>query len=117
MAPRAWPQESELAQIRQDIADLTAAWRERRISAARYFGLLPELEEDERRLAAERERWIAKEYGAARKPTRIREEWADLTLAERRAYIEEALSAVLVLPANGQKRWNPDRLQPVWREE
>jgi site-specific DNA recombinase len=117
MAPRAWPQESELAQIRQDIADLTAAWRERRISAARYFGLLPELEEDERRLAGERERWIAKEYGAARKPARIREEWADLTLAERRAYIEEALSAVLVLPANGQKRWNPDRLQPVWREE
>lgn len=115
--PEPWPREEELAQVRADIADLTAAWRARpkRISSARYFEQLPGLEREERDLLTEREKWTARTYGAAARPVRLREEWIDLTLPEKRAYIEEALISVLVHPANGKTRWNPDRLDPLWR--
>jgi hypothetical protein len=41
--------EARLAKVREDIRDLTSAWRAGGISA-RYFALLPELESDEHRL-------------------------------------------------------------------
>ncbi|MGK5550756.1 hypothetical protein ACSNOI_04005 [Actinomadura kijaniata] len=91
--PEPWPHEDELTQVRANIADLTAAWRARpqRISSARYFEQLPGLEREEQELLAEREKRTAKPYGAAARPVRLREEWIDLTLPEKRAYIEEAL--------------------------
>jgi DNA invertase Pin-like site-specific DNA recombinase len=118
-APEAWPKEDELERVRQDINDLTAAWRARpqQISSARYFALLPELEREERMLASERERWMAKVRSGTSVPTRIREEWPGYTLAEKRSYIGDALIAVTIAPANGLKRWNPDRLDPLWRED
>ncbi|WP_019631083.1 recombinase family protein [Actinomadura atramentaria] len=117
-APEIWPREEELRQVRDDIKDLTAAWRARprRISSARYFEQLPGLEREEQGLVAEREAWMARTYSAVARPVDLRERWSGLTLPEKRAYIEEALISVLVHPANGKTRWNPDRLEPLWRE-
>lgn len=117
-APEPWPREAELAGVRQDIADLTAAWRARpqRISSSRYFAMLPELEQEEQALSAERDAWLAKQYAASAKPVDLRAKWPGLALAEKRAYIEDALAAVLVYPAGGKRGWNPTRLEPVWRE-
>jgi site-specific DNA recombinase len=117
-APEPWPREAELAGVRQDIADLTAAWRARpqQISSSRYFAMLPELEQEEQALSAERDAWLAKQYAASAKPVDLRAKWPRLTLAEKRAYIEDALAAVLVYPAEGKRRWNPARLEPVWRD-
>jgi site-specific DNA recombinase len=117
-APEPWPREAELAQIRQDIADLTAAWRARPqgISSSRYFAMLPELEREERALSAERDAWLAKQYAAIARPVDLRAKWPALTLAEKRAYIEDVLAAVLIYPAEGKRGWNPGRLEPVWRE-
>jgi site-specific DNA recombinase len=56
------------------------------------------------------------ELQASALPVALREEWEDLVLAEKRAYIEDALIAILVQPANGKTRWHPDRLEPLWRE-
>jgi len=47
----------------------------------------------------------------------LRQEWPGLTLPEKRAYIDDALAATLVYPAGGKRGWNPDRLEPVWRED
>ncbi|GAA4459336.1 hypothetical protein GCM10023170_058770 [Phytohabitans houttuyneae] len=118
-APSPWAREAELAQIRQDIADLTAAWRARpqRISSSRYFAMLPELEREEQTLSGERDAWLAKQYAAAGRPVDLRAKWPKLGLAEKRAYIEDVLAAVLVYPAGGKRGWNPERLEPIWRED
>ena len=118
-APAPWPREAELAQARQSINDLTAAWRERpqKISSGRYFALLPDLEREEHELTAERDKWRAREFAATAKPLDLREKWDGLTLPERRAYVKEALVCVVVNPSTGVKRWKPERLDPVWREE
>jgi site-specific DNA recombinase len=113
---QSWSGEDELAKLRQQIGELTAAWRARQIQASRYFGLLQGLEAEEQALTADRERWIAATTVASNRPLSIRDDWPGLSLVEKRSYVEEALAAVIVLPANGKMRWNPDRLQLVWRD-
>jgi site-specific DNA recombinase len=119
VASEPWPRQAELADVQQNIRDLTAAWRARpqQISSARYFALLPALEAEETALGRERDEWRAREYAAAAKPQDLRQRWGGLTLPEQRAYIKEALVCVMVRPSMGVKRWTPERLEPVWRIE
>src|SRR6185503_1619512 len=105
----------ELDAVRAQIDELTAAWRARQIQGARYFALLPGLEAEERALIADRDQWIATTTVAQNRPLSIRDAWPTLSLGEKRAYIEDALTAVIVSPANGKTRWNPDRMELVWR--
>jgi DNA invertase Pin-like site-specific DNA recombinase len=115
-APVVWSGEAELAAVREQIADLTSAWRARQIQGSRYFALLQSLEAEERTLTVDRDRWLASTTVVSNRPVSIRADWPNLPLVERRAYIEEALAAVIVAPANGSTRWNPNRLQLIWRE-
>jgi DNA invertase Pin-like site-specific DNA recombinase len=120
VVPETWSRDAELRSVRENIADLTAAWRARpqQISSARYFALIPELEREERELADEREQWLAKQYGSIGKPATLRTGWSGLTLAERRTYVKEALVCVVVHPAApGHRHWSPDRLELVWRAD
>jgi site-specific DNA recombinase len=118
--PDQWPGEADLAEVRQRITELTAGWRARpqQISTARYFALLPELERDEHALMFERDRWLAERAALAHRPLSIRDDWyaGRLNLAERRAYVERFLAAIMVAPVDGARgRWNPDRMTLVWR--
>jgi site-specific DNA recombinase len=120
VAPQPWPREEELIQVRQDLKDLTSAWRARprQITGARYFALLPGLEQEEQELSTEREQWLARQYAVSAKPVALRQDWPALTLPQQRAYIKEALVCVLVHPfGGGEKRFRGDRLEPVWRGE
>lgn len=116
-AEQEWPEQARLDKVGKDIRDWTAGWRAGQVSAARYFALLPELEAEEKQLARERERWLARTATAAARPANLREEWDGYSLAEQRAYIEEALVAVIVRPANGRRGKIADRLEPIWRED
>lgn len=117
--PDEWQGEDDLRAVRERIAELTAGWRARpqQVSTARYFALLPELEQEERGLLADQDRWLAERAAAVNAPLTIRADWESgrLTLPEQRAYVQRVLVAVVVAPAEGRKRWNPDRLSPVWR--
>ncbi|BCB84467.1 recombinase family protein [Phytohabitans suffuscus] len=118
--PDAWPREAELSEVKQSIAELTVAWRARpqKISNARYFALLPDLEREEAELSSEREQWLVRQYGNAGKPPTLRADWKGLTLAEKRTYVKEALVCVLVHPARpGWYQFDAERLEPVWRED
>ena len=115
-SPEPWAQEAELAEVREDLRELSAARKERRISANRYFAMLPELEQQERELLADRERWLAKTATAGTSLATIRTDWDDYPLTQKRAYIEEALAAVLVFPANGRRGFSPERIELVWRD-
>lgn len=118
-APEPWPREDELKETRQDIADLTAAWKARpkKITSARYFAMMPELEQEEANLIRERDAWLARAVSTTARPATLRKDWPGLTLPEQRAYIEDALIAVMVAPANGRWKFDPGRLDPLWRPD
>lgn len=110
-----WPGERELAEVREQIAELTAAWRARQIKGARYFPNLAELEADETRLEQQAQAWHAAHAATAggERMLTIRADWPDKTLPEQRALSQRVLPAVTVKPAVG-RRFNPDRLDPHW---
>jgi DNA invertase Pin-like site-specific DNA recombinase len=116
-APEDWDGEPQLTKVRDDLRDMTSAWRSGGISGGRYFALLPELEADERRLSDERKAWLARSQAAASRPKDIRADWADYLLPEKRAYIEDVLATVIVKPANGRAGRYAERLDLIWREE
>jgi hypothetical protein len=115
---RPWPRAGELEQTQRDIRELTAAWRARKITGSRYFALLPDLEAEEQALIADRQEWSAGQLAAAARPASIRAEWGSYALPQRRALIEEALSAVIISrAAPGRRGWSVDRIEPVWRAD
>lgn len=110
-----WPRTAELDAIQSDITELTAAWRQRKVSGGRYFSLLAELETDEQVLSRERDEWRAAARLAASRPTSIRADWPDMPLAQKRVYIQDVLTAVVIHPiGNRRRRFSPDRLEPIW---
>ncbi|WTW99916.1 recombinase family protein [Streptomycetaceae bacterium NBC_01309] len=112
-----WVGEAELARIREDIADLKWARRERKISKERYFADLAEAEANERTRLKERNTWLRRKYASEGKPVDLRAKWPTITLSERRGYIEQALTAVLVLPAPYRGAPLRDRVDPLWRPD
>lgn len=116
-APATWDGDERLTRVRDDIRDLTGAWRAGSISGARYFALLPELEAEERQLTGDRSAWLARAQVAATRPKDIRAEWSGYLLPEKRAFIEDTLAAVVVSPANGRPGRYQERLEPIWRED
>jgi len=115
-----WEKEAELADVIADIADLTEAWKARpkRISSARYFAMLPELEARERQLTAERGRHQAAAQAARNRPADIRAEWPDYPLSRKRSIIEDELHAVIVHKATRKGApFDPDLLEPVWKTD
>ncbi|WP_405538996.1 recombinase family protein [Streptomyces sp. NBC_00075] len=120
VAPQTWSKEADLANVREDIADLKQARRNRQISAERYYADLAEYEADERRLTKDRNAWQRKTLAAHGKPVDMDKEWRrdGITLVERRAYVERTLTALVVLPVGrGSKVPLRDRLVPIYAEE
>ena len=122
-----WPDEQELSAVEQQIRELGAYWRQRKISSSVYFEQLPLLEGERDRLRGERERHALTIERAAADMTDIRRRWYSetdedrLDLSQKRAYVREALHTVIIHPAgrgNGSRnRFNPDLLEPIWRED
>lgn len=115
--PEPWSGESELDEVRADLAELAKARKARTISAARYFAMLPDLEAQESALLADRDKWLAHSARNAAVHATIREDWPDMPLAQKRALIEEALAAVVVYPARGRRGFHTERVELVWRED
>lgn len=112
-----WPKAQELADVREQIAEWTQAWRNKQVKGARYFPMLADLEADETELDKQRAAWQERHAFATPAPAAIRAQWPGKTLAERRAYAQRVLVAVIVKPAGGKRRFNPDRLVPMWVDE
>lgn len=115
-----WAREAELTEVQEDIAALTAAWKSvpKKISSGRYFGLLPDLENRERELTAERGRYTAAVSAVRNRPADIRAEWSSYPLRRQRSIIEEEVSAVIVhRAARRGAPFDPDLLEPVWRTD
>jgi site-specific DNA recombinase len=116
--PEQWAGQADLDRIKEDIAAAKAARKAGKISAERYYQDLAEYEAEERALIRDRNKFTKKAAKAAKTPVNLRDDWDRLTLAEKRDYVVEALSAVVVLPTGG-RRYVPveERLIPHERRE
>lgn len=122
------PGEEELNAAQERLQELTRQWNAGAVTNDVFFKLLRDLEQQIGRLRAE-----ANKHEAAVKLRRsravtdvadIRQRWdlpeeeGGLPISTKRTYIREALHAVIVYPAGkGRKDFDPDLLDPVWRED
>ena len=123
-AEQVWPGQVELDRLREDMAALTGQWRTRRpdgtrmVPDSRYYPQMAAMEDEERALLTDRRRHTAATRGRQTRP--VRAQWPDYPLPQQRAYIEEALAAVLVHPAARPgvqtEQMVAHRLAPVWTD-
>ncbi|MDG6105450.1 recombinase family protein [Dactylosporangium aurantiacum] len=125
-APRteAWGGSEELETVQGQLDDLGREWRSGGISNEFFFANVRQLEGRMTQLRAEQGRHAAAAKRRVVGVESIRRRWylaeADggLDISQKRAYIREALHAVLVLPAGrGRAAYDPNLLQPFWRNE
>lgn len=114
-----WPGEAELAAVTQQIADTTAGYRARKLSAAVFFPLIEELETDQRCLKADRLRHAAGREARGQAIADLDRKWADpeFSLEQRQAATGQSLLAVIIHKAGQGRRFDPDLIEPVWRED
>jgi hypothetical protein len=120
-----WLGAPELERAQQKLGLLTRQWQEDRISDGLYFANVEKLEGRIRELTNERNRHAALAQRAIADVADVRRRWftpvedGGLDLSEKRAYVREALHAVIISPAGkgvgSHGKFNPDLLQLVWR--
>lgn len=91
---------------------------QREISRQEWLAARPPIEQ---RLTLARKRLAALNRTAALTPhigdvSALRERWRDLSLSKQAQIVEAVLDHVVVGPARrGYNRFDPSRLQPIWR--
>jgi DNA invertase Pin-like site-specific DNA recombinase len=116
--PQDWDKEDQLVMVRENIAAAKAARKANRISAERYYADLAEYDAEEKALLRERNAFLRRAYAVSDEPVNLRDDWENdrLSLSEQRSYIEKAVSAVIVKPAEGRRNVPVrERLEPVPR--
>lgn len=120
--------EDELRAAQERLVELTKRWNAGDVTNDLFFRLLPDLEQQIAGLRAEAsKREAAAKLRRSRAVTdvgEIRRRWylpeaeGGLPISTKRTYIREALHAVIVYPAGkGRKTFDPDLLDPIWRED
>ena len=115
-----WDKASELKAVQKQIAETTARYKARKISGGRFFALLEDLEDEERKLVNERDRHEARREAQRTSIADLRAKWDDptFTLEQRQAAVAESLIAVEIHPTDlgGGPSFDPSKIIPVWRE-
>ncbi len=119
-----WVGAPELEKVQGKLEELAREWRGGGISNEFFFSNVRHLEERRAQLRAEQARTAARsrrrvlDIEDLRRRWYLSEEEGGLDVARKRAYIREAVHAVIVYPAKvGRAKYNPDLLEPIWREE
>ncbi|MFI7295463.1 recombinase family protein [Streptomyces sp. NPDC050121] len=111
-----WPQADELAVVEADIVELTQAAKAKKITVSTLLQLLPDLERRRDELKLERGRFNKQRHQAESLSAGIDEDFRDLPIERQQALILHSLSAVLIHPVGrGQRKFDPSRIEPVWR--
>ncbi|WP_248827949.1 recombinase family protein [Frankia sp. Mgl5] len=117
-----WTGQPELDRVTTKIGVLRSQWQADQISDGLFFTTVRELEERARELTRDRNRHEAAASRARMDITDVRRRWEadEIDLSQKRAYVREALHAVIVHPAGkgrgARGTFNPDLLEPIWRE-
>jgi hypothetical protein len=114
-----WAGAPELAGQEDKLGLLRQQWQTDQISNELFFSTARALEERIRELRNERSRHALLVQRASTKIEDLRSRWYDgqLDLSQKRAYIKEALHAVIIHPTGGgRKPFDPSLLELIWRE-
>ncbi|EFC81788.1 hypothetical protein FrEUN1fDRAFT_5111 [Parafrankia sp. EUN1f] len=117
-----WTGQTELDRVTAKIGVLRQQWQTDQISDGLFFTTVRELEERARELTRDRNRHEAAVSRARVDVTDVRRRWEadELDLSQKRAYVREALHAVIVHPAGkgrgARGTFDPDLLELLWRE-
>jgi hypothetical protein len=123
-----WPREAELKDVEAQLDALTRQWNGRQITNDLFFKLVPGLEQQINQLRTEKNKHeAALAAKAARDDTsasEVRRRWylaeeeGGFPISVKRTYVRSALHAVIMYPAGkGNKKFDPDLLDPVWRND
>lgn len=120
--------EDELKAVQERLVELTKRWNAGTVTNDIFFRLLPDLEQQiaglrteasKREAAAKLRRSRATtDVAEIRRRWYLPEEQGGLPISTKRTYIREAVHAVILHPAGkGRKTFDPDLLEPIWRED
>jgi DNA invertase Pin-like site-specific DNA recombinase len=119
-----WSGADELAATQRRIDDLSREWRAGGLSNEFFFANVRQLEDQVGRLRADQARYAAQVQRRAVDVGDIRRRWyapeteGGFDVMQKRAYIREALHAVIVHPGKrGRAKFDPNLLEPVWRQD
>jgi uncharacterized protein YmfQ (DUF2313 family) len=125
LAVEEWTGAGELASCQRQLDELGRQWRSGGISNEFFFANVRQLEKEISRLRAEQARHAVHTQRRSLNVEDIRRRWyasdddGGFDVMQKRAYIREALHAVIIHPTRTQGRtpFNPDLLEPIWRED
>lgn len=126
--PAEWPKQQEYEEAKFRLELLRTQWAAGNISNELFFSTAPEPEKMISRLRAEAQGFMAsvqrRQSRSSTDVAEIRRRWClpeeegGLPLSVKRSYIREALPAVIIYPAGkGRRKFDPDLLEPIWRED
>jgi hypothetical protein len=111
-------QRADLARDREQLEELARAYGERQITFAEYLAarkpIEARIEAAQRSIArVTQTEAITRHVGQG---SALREAWQDLPLDRQRAIVDAVLDRAIIRPAvRGRARFDPDRIEPVWR--
>ena len=115
-----WDREADLQATIAQIKEATENYKARKISGGRYFPLLQDLENEERKLKADKRRYEARRQSRIEAAADLRVEWnrPGFTLEQKQAAIARSIAAVVIhsAPRQGAK-FHPDQITIVWADE
>jgi DNA invertase Pin-like site-specific DNA recombinase len=118
-APKEWSGAVDLANQEAKLGVLREQWQADQISNELFFSTAKAIEERIRVLRNERNQHAFVVQRVAAQVNNLRERWhnGELDLSQKRAYVREALHAVIVRSVGGgRKPFDPNLLELIWRE-
>ncbi|WP_034385982.1 recombinase family protein [Herbidospora cretacea] len=123
-----WAKQGEYDGAKARLETLRTQWALGNVSNELFFPAAADLEKQIARLRTEAQGFAASvqrqrsrsnaDVSEIRRRWFLAEEDGGLPLTVKRTYIREALHAVIIHPCGGgRKKFNPDLLEPIWRED
>lgn len=120
------PEDTRLAEIEELLAEAYGAWKARRLDGSEYFMIRADLTAERDQLVSARTAERAVPPADAGFMDQVRIQWAAAPMGDRRAFIRQYLSAVILHPIEllwderkgrmiRPTRFNPALIEPVWR--
>jgi hypothetical protein len=110
-----WPKQAKLNEVEEEIAFLRAQWAKKEISNSTFIFMVEELEKRKTELRHDRALFNASKKDVSSSQIDLRKQWEGLSIEQQRKAIRHTLAAVLVQPAGKGKRFDPQRIEPVFQ--
>ncbi|MEV6866293.1 recombinase family protein [Streptosporangium subroseum] len=127
--PTVWLRQKEFEDAQKRYDEHFRQYQAKKITSTSFYRLLPTLEADLAELRAEKNKLEASttvrqarantDVADIRRRWYLSEEEGGLPMSNKRVYVREAFVAVIVHPngKTGRAPFNPDLLEPIWRED